>query len=215
MSVANKPFFKKMQEFYENRGFALLATLCVIIITATAIWTNRLHTPYQAPPQPTTDGFFAASLMQERLQDATTPTPLPTSQPTLWQAPLPRLEMIAPFSSKHVHSEWSGVWELHEAVDLAAEAGTPVKAMGSGSITAMGKDGLDGIWVEISHIDGYHSRYAGLSLTAAIREGDIVKAGQTIGFVGTSSIQEEHLGTHLHLQVFKDGQAIDPMTLLD
>ena len=206
---------RRIRNFWDSKGFALLATLCVVIITATAVWTNQGSTSYVSPPHPTPDGHYASALMQESLSGASRPTPLPTTQPPLWSAPLPSAEVLQPFSAQMVRSTWSGVWSVHEAVDLKAEAGTPVRAIAAGVVADAGEDPLEGTFIELRHADGYISRYASLALTGALVRGDDVRAGQTIGFVGSTAPSEEHLGPHLHLQVSQNGSMLDPLPLFD
>lgn len=215
MNRKQSSFSGRIRRFWDSKGFALLATLCVVIITATAVWTNQGTAPYVSPPRPTPDEHYASSLLQESLSDAAKPTPLPTTQPPLWSAPLPSPELLQPFSAQMVQSAWSGVWSVHEAVDLRAEAGTPVRAIAAGVVATCGEDPLLGTFVELRHADGYTSRYASLALTGALAKGDTVRAGQTIGFVGSTARCEEHLGPHLHLQVSRNGSAIDPLPLFD
>lgn len=205
----------RIRHFWDSKGFALLATLCVVIITATAVWTNQGTAPYVSPPHPTPDGHYASSLIQESLSDTAKPTPLPTNQPPLWIAPLPSAEVLQPFRAQMMRSSWSGVWSVHEAVDLKAEAGTPVKAIAAGVVADSGEDPLEGTFIVLRHADGYASRYASLALTGALVKGDSVRAGQTIGFVGATARSEEHLGPHLHLQVSLNGSMIDPLPLFD
>lgn len=204
---------KALDHFAAGRGFAVLTVICVAVITATALWTQRTPPP-QDEPLPTMHNLQAVALWQQTLP-AVTPTPLPTRQPALWQAPLADVDVIVPFSINTMkQSGVTGVWAVHAAVDLAAKAGTPVAAMASGSVLDCGTGSPDGVWISVTHEDGYVSRYAGLSLLGAFRPGDPVSAGQTVGFVGNGVIAETDLPPHLHLQVIHHGQPIDPMTLL-
>ena len=205
----------RWKHFWDSKGFALLATMCVAVITATTVWTTRNSNSYIPPSAPTPDNLQAASLLQQRMTDVTSPTPLPTSVPPVWEPPLPTLEVLAPYSEAMTRSPWSGIWMIHDAVDLKAASGTSVKAIAHGKVTAVGDDPFDGSWVQVDHTNGYSSCYSGLSLIGPIKPGDVIRAGQTIGFIGSSALQEAHMEPHLHLQVTHNACPINPMTLFD
>ena len=97
----------------------------------------------------------------------------------------------------------------HPGFDLAAPTGTTVDAAAAGTVTHAGPAGTYGNLVIIKHGDGVETRYAHLSATS-VKEGDHVSAGQPIGAVGTTGYST---GPHLHFEVRKDGQPIDPCTV--
>lgn len=207
-------WIRRIRQFSSSHGFALLTVLCVACISSAALWTGRPSAPAPSatPPAP---GQFAASLMQQTLNNAVPPTPLPTDQPIIWQSPLSEYKVLQRFTGNvMVRSATTGMWGVHHGADLEAKSGTPVAAMASGRVLETGEGGMDGIWISIRHSGGYVSRYAGLSMLGAFREGDPVSVGQTIGFVGDTYLEERTLGAHLHVQVFHDGSAVDPLILL-
>lgn len=97
----------------------------------------------------------------------------------------------------------------HDGVDLVAAPGTPVLAVADGVVTKVSKSaGGQGNVVEITHAGGYVSRYAHLS-TVFVKQGRRVKAGEdVIGQVGDSG---RTFATHLHYELRKDGQVLDPV----
>ena len=99
----------------------------------------------------------------------------------------------------------------HLGVDFAAQRGTPVRAVGDGVIRQAGRNGGYGKLVEIQHDSTYMSRYAHLDRFAAgIRNGVEVKKGQVIGYVGSTG---RSTGPHLHFELYKDRQYIDPLSV--
>jgi murein DD-endopeptidase MepM/ murein hydrolase activator NlpD len=204
----------RIRQFFAGHGFALLTVLCVACITSAALWTGKPASPVP-PATPPAPGHFAASLMQQQLEDAVTPTPLPTDQPIIWHSPIPEFEILQRFSGNAmVRSSTTGMRGVHHGVDLGAKPGAAVAAIAPGRVLETGEGGMEGIWISIRHSGGYVSRYASLSMLGAFREGDPVSAGQTIGFVGNTHLEETALGPHLHLQLHHDGAAIDPLELL-
>jgi stage II sporulation protein Q len=71
---------------------------------------------------------------------------------------------------------------------------------------------LNGQMVEITSDNGYVTRYESLS-KVGVKEGDTVKQGDLIGTSGTSLFEQDQ-GNHVYFEVLKDGQTIDPTTVL-
>ena len=105
-------------------------------------------------------------------------------------------------------------WRTHDGVDIAAEAGTEVKAAAAGTVYSVYTDDQMGTTVVIRHNGGYSTTYASLAEDPAVAAGDEVELGQTIGAVGQSALLESAIGYHLHFAVSKDGENVDPMEFL-
>lgn len=100
-------------------------------------------------------------------------------------------------------------FRAHEGVDLAAQYGTPVKAVADGAIAEAGWCGELGRCVRIRHEGGIVSVYGHLSrITAGIESGRAVRVGEVIGAVGSSGLST---GPHLHYAIEKDGQYVNPL----
>jgi len=67
-----------------------------------------------------------------------------------------------------------------------------------------------GLYVIVKHSDGYTSLYAHLG-SVSVSEGQEVKQGTVLGKSGNTGLST---GPHVHLEIRKDGVAIDPLTLL-
>jgi len=98
----------------------------------------------------------------------------------------------------------------HDGIDISRPVGTPVRPISSGIVTFSGTNGGYGQMVEIDHGNGLTSRYAHLS-TLAVREGEQILSGQTIGQVGETGLTT---GPHLHLEIRRRNSPIDPLTVL-
>jgi len=97
----------------------------------------------------------------------------------------------------------------HMGVDFAAQRGTPVRAVGDGVISEAGWNGRYGKAIDIKHESSYLSRYAHLQgFVPGIRPGVNVTKGQIIGYVGSTG---RATGPHLHFELYKDQQFIDPL----
>ena len=103
----------------------------------------------------------------------------------------------------------------HEGIDLFAPAGTPLLATERGIVTKIGSGRLGGLRLWLRGESGTDWYYAHLSgFTPGLREGDVVEAGDVIGFVGNTG---NAVGTppHLHMQVHPNGgEPVNPYPLL-
>lgn len=109
-----------------------------------------------------------------------------------------------------IYSQTLDEYIVHTGIDIQAPADTQVLAAGEGTITKVYNDDKLGITIEISHGNGIVTKYSNLSTTKMVGEGDVVKKGQAISGVGSSSLFESLESPHLHFEVLKDGVAIDP-----
>lgn len=100
--------------------------------------------------------------------------------------------------------------EPHPGIDLAAPVDTPIGAAGRGIVQQAGWDDFLGNYVEIRHGFGYVTVYGHCS-KLAVRVGDRVDAGQMVGTLGGTG---QVTAPHLHFEVWKDGEAVDPRVAL-
>ena len=107
-----------------------------------------------------------------------------------------------------------GDWRTHSGVDLAAEAGLKVLCASDGTVAAVKKDDLMGLTVVVDHGEGLQSVYSNLADPALVSAGQAVQTGSVLGTVGNTAIAESSMESHLHLEMTKDGQAVDPLTYL-
>ena len=104
-------------------------------------------------------------------------------------------------------------WRVHNGVDLAAEEGQPVKAARAGTVSAVYEDDFYGMTVVIAHGD-YTAHYCNLAPNPTVSAGDPVSAGTVIGTVGSTALLESASASHLHFEVFRNGQPVDPAGFL-
>lgn len=98
--------------------------------------------------------------------------------------------------------------KMHWGMDFSAPRGTPVYATGNGTITRADDNSSGfGNHIRIDHGYGYTSLYAHL-YKFNVRRGEKVNRGDLIGFVGSTGRSE---GPHLHYQIYKDGERINPI----
>jgi len=104
-----------------------------------------------------------------------------------------------------------GTEEEHTGIDLAVTIGTPVRAVGGGTVIDSGSDPEYGVFVLLSHPDGYASKYGHLS-RALVTTGQRVNAGEVIGLSGNTG---RSTAPHLHLEIRRGDETIDPLTMVN
>lgn len=98
----------------------------------------------------------------------------------------------------------------HRAIDYAAAAGTPIRAVGDGTVTFAGWSKVGyGNLTSIRHNSVFSTNYAHQS-KLAVKAGQKVTQGQTIGYVGSTGFST---GPHLHFEMVKNGTKINPLTV--
>jgi murein DD-endopeptidase MepM/ murein hydrolase activator NlpD len=97
---------------------------------------------------------------------------------------------------------------MHNGVDYKLEEGTKVYAASEGKITFIGEKGDYGNVITIAHDQGFETMYTNLSAFGKeLAVGDKVKQGDEIARSGNSGLSS---APHLHFEIRKDGQAVDP-----
>ncbi len=127
-----------------------------------------------------------------------------------------RMFLKAPVEFKYISSGFTtglryveafNVSTGHRAIDYAAPMGTPIRAVGDGTIARASWNGSYGNFISIRHNGTYTTNYAHLS-RYAVKSGQKVKQGNIIGYVGSTGFST---GPHLHYEMVKNGVKINPL----
>lgn len=119
--------------------------------------------------------------------------------------PIAGCEINSPFGLRKMPWEEGG--RLHEGVDIAAPAGSLVRATADGVVGRTGQSSSYGRYVEIIHANGLTSFYAHMERLAGLGTGEAVKAGQTVGYAGNTG---RSTGSHLHFEIRLNGKPLNP-----
>jgi murein DD-endopeptidase MepM/ murein hydrolase activator NlpD len=98
----------------------------------------------------------------------------------------------------------------HQGIDFAGAAGTRVLAVADGIVSHSGPDGGYGRLIEITHGNGYLTRYAH-NAKLLVAPGQTVKRGDPIALMGSTG---RSTGTHLHFEVLRDGRPVNPLSFV-
>ena len=112
------------------------------------------------------------------------------------------------------YNETTRDWRVHNGIDIAADAGTTVKAAAAGTVYSVFKDETMGHTVVIRHDGGYVTKYASLDENVTVKAGDVVQMGDAIGAVANTALLESAQGDHLHFSVTFNDVPMDPASFL-
>ena len=129
---------------------------------------------------------------------------------SLKRTPINNAKVTSSFSTRRKHPVL-GFTRAHKGVDFRASTGTPIPAAGAGRVVARSFNRGHGNFVKIRHNGTYETLYAHMSRFAkGVNVGTVVKQGQTVGYVGSTGLST---GPHLHYEIIKNGQHVNPMTV--
>ncbi len=105
---------------------------------------------------------------------------------------------------------FNGKKTFHEGLDIAGKSGSDVLAVADGIVSWVGERGGYGGLVEVDHGNGYVTRYAH-NKTIKVKKGDRVNKGETLALMGSTG---RSTGPHVHFEVLRDGQHVNPYNFI-
>ena len=219
-----------------NTGLYIIIGLCLLIIGG-ASWfalsagndnndtksqrQSSSQSEYSAPSTSYNDSVidppYISEPMQESVKDQPYSSKAETSSAETPEAVVFSMPIQGEIIKHHSDSElqFSATYSdmrLHTGIDIAAKNGTAVSSCGDGTIKNIELNTTWGNVVTIEHKNGITVKYAGID-NIEVKLGDNVKAGDIIGVVATVPAECADK-EHLHLEVYKDGKASDPLKTL-
>ena len=146
---------------------------------------------------------------RSRMMDWSAATAAPRAQPAVHHVPaaaLPRLSSRFGYRGDPIR----GGRAMHAGIDIPGPLGSDVRAAEAGIVRFAGVAGGYGNMIEIAHAGGVVTRYGHLS-RMLVRPGAQVGQGEVIALMGSTG---RSTGSHLHFEVRRDGQAMDPLRVL-
>ena len=129
---------------------------------------------------------------------------------SLKRTPINNAKITSSFSGRRKHPVL-GFTRAHKGVDFRAPTGTPIPAAGAGRVVARSFNRGHGNFVKIRHNSTFETLYAHMSRFAkGVNVGTVVRQGQIIGYSGSTGLST---GPHLHYEIIKNGQHVNPMTV--
>ncbi|MFZ5975742.1 MAG: peptidoglycan DD-metalloendopeptidase family protein [Bacillota bacterium] len=218
---------RRPRKFPSGQGFYLVVLICLGLIGATTFFALNNNSQSQNPQATQENGTQAQYIpgggLEQQAGNATatagmsaSPKSTATAKPAAANLTVPvKGDIIMDYCvDKLVYSKTLNEWTTHAGVDIAAKAGTTVKAALDGVVEKAEKDAQMGYTVVLSHDGGAKTVYANLEKLGDIKAGNKVKAGDKLGTVGSSAISECEDPPHLHFEYRVNGKSVDPKKYL-
>ncbi len=218
-TVAVKRFggFLKRNAMYLMILLTIASVATVIALAATGNFGGEVTPTVSAPDGNVTDEPVVKPDDNGGNQDNTPVVkpedPTPTVKTLTFSAPCSGAQSLDYSETALAWNQTLGQFSTHLGMDFAPADGK-VLAVADGTVKETGYDTLNGYYVVISHDENYESRYYSLSETLSVKKGDKVTKGQTIGTTSTSMAKESLDGAHLHFEMSKNGEDINPLSVI-
>lgn len=231
---------ERKKEASKNKGFYIAVCCCVLVIAIVG-YVSRLTKNNEPAPQNHTDFSYTetydvpnvskvskVSEAEEKEQSVPErkiipieekPEPVAKNIITEDNTPVFSLpvdgKLTGKFSGeKLVFHEAVSDWRSHDGVDYKAEEGSAVVASADGVVESIYQDTM-GNCIVIDHENGLKSVYANLAETDKKLLGKNVKRGEKIGEVGNTAVADFEKEAHLHFEILKDSNPVDPADYIE
>ncbi len=164
------------------------------------------------------------STVTNSVTNATTNSVTNSTENTLVEeSPVEELKFEAPVSGEIIkdfamdnliYSNTLEEWTTHSGIDIKAEKTSIVVAAEKGIVESIKNDPRYGLTITISHSNGFKTIYSNLLTTEFVTENEEVEKGQTIGTIGETASFEVADDSHLHFEMYKDGETVNPTIYL-
>lgn len=220
--AAIKRAYARYDRFMEKQGFGIVLAVCVLIILSSALYTFHFRQEWakdDTAEQPSIEAGGtqdAQSLLEAQAliqSQGAQQIAMPTVAPFTFAQPVEGFLDRDYSMQEPQYFAVPNYYRLHPGIDLQVAYGTPVKACAQGTVVRVWQDHELGLCVRIRHDHGYEAVYAGLSDASYVKQGDPVAQGQTIGHAGNGVLAESDAQPHLHLEVWLNETAVDPVEL--
>ena len=242
--MKNHEVFRKFEELAVGKGFYIVLALCLTAAGVSGYYLfNAVTTPMEPaaaqtpvtvperevtvvpepqPLRPVQKPVTVTVPDAEPVQSTAEPAPeVPVSTsgpeltaPTVFTWPV-KGHILRDFSVETLSPDPTmGDWRTHAGLDISADLGARVLCMTEGTVADVWEDEKLGTCIRVEHGGELESVYANLSPQPTVKKGDPMGIGTILGAVGSTANAESGMAPHLHLEVFRDGERIDPTELL-
>ncbi|MEG2413550.1 MAG: M23 family metallopeptidase [Clostridia bacterium] len=200
----------KVALFFKKNVYVILMIACIVaiatMITVAAVVNSKDNT--DLPPV-----INKPEDPDKPVVNPDDPDKKPVDSEFLMIKPVANAEVLKGFTNtEFVKNVTQDRWQTHEGVDFKAIGGAAVLCVFDGVVRNVTADDLqEGQIVTIDHNDGYTTTYK-LLKNVKVTKGQVLKQGAKIGEVSDTALAEIADGTHLHFELSKNRENINPMS---
>ena len=151
------------------------------------------------------------------LPETPKPEPEPAPAPADFRIIMPvEGDLIRLYSMDHLsYNPTTRDWRTHDGVDVQAAPGSEVRCAADGVVASVLTDEAAGTVVTVRHEGGFLTRYGNLAEDPGIEEGQKLRQGDVVGVIGETALLEAGLAPHLHFELCRDGESVNPTDYLE
>ena len=204
----------KGKKFYLFTAIGCALTMVGIILLAVLLPSKTVDEPTVNVPQNSVQDVTGDGNEDEEPVDKDSATDEPVvNTPEGMMMPLETVSIVNDYG--FYHNKTLNNYYEHKGVDFSAEVGAEVLAVQDGVIESIYRDDiLTGTEITVDHGDGVKTVYRFVTANEDLTVGAEVKRGECIATVAEATGEEYKDGAHLHFEVKKGGETIDPAEYL-
>ena len=211
-------FIRSLAGFIRARGVYIAALACALAVGISGVaWLTRDRTPQNSLPRAQTPEVQSAvpeekSVDAAKLLPETPKSEPPAPEPAVFTIAMPvEGDLLQLYSMDRLsYNPTTRDWRTHDGIDIHAAPGSEVRCAADGTVASVTNDEAMGTVVTVRHEGGFLTRYGNLAEDPAVEEGQKLRQGETLGTIGTGALMEAGLEPHLHFELRRDGESVDP-----
>lgn len=159
---------------------------------------------------------LAVSLVATNTANNGDPSEVVNTTPISFVMPVANATISKSYNAEELqYNKTLNCWEIHKGLDLLVTTGENIVACYNGTVSDIYTNYLEGTTIEITHEDGLVSLYQGLNSETNVNIGDAVTSGQILGTAQGNVASETEDGSHIHFELIKDGEKVDPLNYIE
>ena len=206
LKSVNKSFLTHVKAVWSSYGYYISLACLLLLFGVTAYLYRSNHVAGSEYLPLNTHSIAAMANLSTTIEPSSSPVPYEPS----FQKPVDGDISVDYSPDQLVWNETLGAWCVHNGLDISAVSGTAVYAAEKGTVSAVYEDSEMGNVIEITHEDGWVTKYCSIETLELVNIGKHVEKGDIISSVGATAIVESSDGPHLHFELLHNGEHIPP-----
>lgn len=216
-----KSFLLKVKHFFKRNIYPITVGFCtILVLTIVTVSAYNSIKGTDTDEQPKTNIETSKPDVQEPIIDTGNTDidekpediikPTTSTEPIIFGLPFENAKVSKNFADTYLlYDTTTEFWRTHQGLDFSCSEGQKVRSVYAGTIEKIESSMMYGTVIYLKVSDELTVVYKGLSSNVTVKEGDKVASGTILGSV-TNFLAERADGVHLHLELLKKGELIDP-----